>query len=100
MLSFVLTNKAIADLKVIGRYTQKHWGREQRNMYLRMLDASFQQLAANPLVGKDCSEIRDGYRKCNAGSHVIFYRLLSEDTMEIVRILHGRMDCESRLSSP
>ena len=100
MPSFILTNKAIADLKDIGRYTQKHWGCEQRNLYLRMLDTSFQQLAANPLAGKDCSDIRDGYRKCNAGSHVIFYRQKSGDTTEIVRILHGRMDCESRLSSP
>ena len=99
MPSFILTNKAIADLKDIGRYTQEKWGREQRNLYLRMLDASFQQLAANPLVGKDCSDIRDGYRKCNAGSHVIFYHQ-SGKTIEIVRILHGRMDCETRLSSP
>ena len=100
MPSFTLTNKAIADLKDIGQYTQKHWGREQRNMYLRMLDTSFQQLAANPLVGKDCRDIRDGYRKCNAGSHVIFYSQKSGDTIEIVRILHGRMDCEARISSP
>jgi len=99
MPTFTLTNKAIADLKDIGRYTLEHWGREQRNLYLRMLDASFQQLAANPLAGKDCSDIRDGYRKCNVGSHVIFYRQ-SGDTIEIVRILHGRMDCETRLSSP
>jgi len=33
-----------------------------------------QQLAANPLKGKDCGEIRSGYRTMNAGSHVIFYR--------------------------
>jgi toxin ParE1/3/4 len=97
---FTLTNKAIADLKDIGRYTLVHWGREQRNLYLGMLDASFQQLASNPLTGKDCSDIRNGYRKFNAGSHVIFYRQQSGDTIEIVRILHGRMDCETRLSSP
>ncbi|WP_370543326.1 type II toxin-antitoxin system RelE/ParE family toxin [Geobacter sp. OR-1] len=69
-------------------------------MYLRMLDASFQQLAANPLKGKDCSDIRDGYRKLNAGSHVIFYRQQSIDSIEIVRVLHGRMDIETRLSVP
>jgi len=100
MPSFILTNMAHADLKDIGRYTLEHWGREQRNLYLRMLDASFQQLAANPLQGKDCSDIRNGYRKFNAGSHVIFYRQQSSDTIEIVRILHGHMDYETRLSSP
>jgi toxin ParE1/3/4 len=100
MPTFSLTKKAIADLKDIGRYTLEHWGREQRNLYLGMLDASFQQLASNPLRGKDCSDIRSGYRKFNAGSHVIFYRQQSGDAIEIVRILHCRMDCETRLSSP
>jgi len=100
MSTFSLTNKAIADLKDIGRYTLERWGREQRNLYLGMLDATFQQLASNPLTGKDCKDIRNGYRKFNAGSHVIFYRQQSGDTIEIVRILHGRMDCETRLSSP
>ncbi len=100
MSTFTLTNKAFADLKDIGRYTLQQWGREQRNLYLKMLDATFRQLAANPLKGKDCSDIRNGYRKFNAGGHVIFYRQLSSDTIEIVRILHGRMDCETRLSSP
>lgn len=49
MSTFTLTNKAVADLRDIGRYTLERWGREQRNLYLRMLDESFQQLAANPL---------------------------------------------------
>ena len=97
---FTLTNRALADLKDIGRYTQDQWGREQRNKYLTMLDSCFRQLAANPLKGKDCSDIRSGYRKFNLGSHVIFYRQLSEGNVEIVRVLHGRMDIEMRLSSP
>lgn len=98
MKAFVLTNRAKFDLKEIGRYTQKTWGRDQRNHYLRMLDIYFQQLAANPLIGNDCSEIRPGYLKFNAGSHVIFYRQKFDDLIEIVRILHGRMDIEARLS--
>lgn len=98
MPTFRLTNKALADLMDIGRYTLGHWGLEQRNLYLRMLDVSFQQLAANPLTGKDCTAIRNGYQKFNAGSHVIFYRQKSDDSIEIVRILHERMDCETRLS--
>ena len=65
-----------------------------------MLDVLFQQLAANPLKGKDCSDIRIGYRKLNAGSHVIFYRQALTDTIEIVRVLHGHMDIETRLSVP
>jgi len=98
--SFTITNAAKADLKEIGRYTQKHWGRDQRDQYLTMLDTCFHKLAANPLKGKNCNEIRDGYRKLNAGSHVIFYHPTLPDTIEIVRVLHGRMDIETRLAEP
>ena len=95
---FTLTKKAVSDLKEIGRYTQDQWSREQRDIYLTMMDACFHQLAADPLKGKDCSDIRQGYRKQTAGSHVIFYRQLSDNKIEIVRILHGHMDIETRLS--
>lgn len=97
MPSFTLTNMAKADLKKIGRYTQERWGRDQRNQYLTMLDACFHQLAANPHLGKDCSAVRRGYRKLNAGRHLIFYRQTPTDPIEIVRVLHGRMDIETRL---
>lgn len=100
MPAFTLTNIAKADLIEIGRYTQNRWGREQRDQYLKMLDVSFQQLASDPLKGKDCSDIRAGYRKFAVGSHVIFYRQTVTDTVEIVRILHGRMDLETRLTEP
>lgn len=98
MISFTLTKMAKADLQGIARYTQEHWGREQRDLYLKMLDASFQQLAANPFKGKNCSDIREGYWKLNVGSHIIFYRQTLPDTIEIVRVLHQRMDIDTRLS--
>ena len=97
---FTLTNQAKIDLKEIGRYTQRHWGREQRNRYLAMLDTCFHQLAVNPLQGKECSDIRTGYRKFTVGSHVIFYHRKNSDVIVIVRVLHSRMDTEIRLSKP
>lgn len=100
MPGFTLSNKARADFKDIARFTQSRWGREQRLRYLTMLDACFQQLAADPLIGQDSSDIRSGYRKIRAGSHVIFYHQKTNDKIEIVRILHGRMDMESRLTDP
>lgn len=98
MADFHLTNAAKADLKDIGRYTQKRWDIVQRDQYLSMLNRCFQELAAEPFKGRDCSHIRDGYRKYRAGSHVIFYRQVAADTLEIVRILHSHMDMERHLS--
>lgn len=100
MQGFVLTKKAQDDLKAIGRYTQETWGREQRNRYLTMLDDKFHDLAAYPMKGRDCSDIRAGYRKYEAGKHIIFYRLLESSGVEIVRVLHERMDMQAHLSGP
>jgi toxin ParE1/3/4 len=58
MQTFTLASKALEDLKGIGRFTQFRWGRQQRLNYLAMLDNSFQQLAADPLIGQDASDIR------------------------------------------
>lgn len=97
MPSFFLTKKAKDDLKAIGCYTQDTWGREQRNRYLSLLDAAFNDLADHPLTGKDCSAIRPGYRKRAIGKHLIFYRQVGSDEIEVVRVLHERMDVEQRI---
>jgi toxin ParE1/3/4 len=44
-----------------------------------------------PSLGRACDDIRQGCRRYAEGSHTIFYREVGGD-IEIVRILHGRMD--------
>ena len=95
MVNFHLTELAKQDLRSIGRYTQTTWGREQRNTYLAKIDAAFQLLAMEPQLGKSCDDLRPGYRKYPVGKHLIFYRQ-SADRLEIIRILHQRMDIEAR----
>ena len=41
--------------------------------------------------------IRKGYRASKIKSHLIFYRALN-DRIEVIRILHERMDIENRLN--
>ena len=100
MPGFVLTHAAKADLKAIARYTEETWGRDQRNRYLALLDRSFHEVVANPLLGRDCSDIRAGYRKHRVGKHMVFYRQSATGPTEIVRILHERMDVATRLPEP
>jgi len=78
----------------IGQYTQRKWGRQQRNLYLSQLDQTFHTLAKNPAIGRSCDDIRQGYRVYNAGKHLIFYRQYNSDCIQIVRILHERMNVE------
>jgi toxin ParE1/3/4 len=92
MASFTLREAAKTDLKRIAVFTERRWGREQRNRYLRQLDAVFHKLAQNPETGVQCDYILSGYRKYPILSHVIYYRIGGEDTIEIIRILHKSMD--------
>ncbi|RLQ20863.1 type II toxin-antitoxin system RelE/ParE family toxin [Seongchinamella sediminis] len=97
MGSFTLTEAAKADLKSIAAYTQRRWGKDQRRIYAKQFDDAFHILAENPEVGAACDFIKAGYRKFPNGRHVIFYRELSDTEVEIVRIIHKRMDLARQL---
>lgn len=99
MSKFSLTHKAKADLKSIAAYTQRKWGRKQRLVYIKQFDDTFRLLANTPDTGHKCDFIKPGYRKFPCISHVIFYRLLTSQEIQIVRILHKRMDVKTKLES-
>jgi len=88
---FRLTNAAKNDLVGIAKFTQQRWGVDQRNKYLTQLDDTFHRLADTPQLGKSCDYIKPGYRKFPVASHVIYYRT-SSNRIEIIRVLHKRMD--------
>ena len=98
--AFELTNAAKADLKGIALFTQKEWGKEQRNIYVKQFDDAFHMLADTPLVGKTCGHIKTGYKKFPIGSHIIFYKNETNSSIKVVRILHKRMDIELNLQDP
>lgn len=100
MGTFTLTYKAREDLKSIAVYTQRKWGKEKRRIYLKQFDDAFHLLANTPKAGTNCDFIKMGFRKFPNANHVIFYRSLSDTKIEIVRILHKRMDVETSLRNP
>ena len=89
---FKLSKKAKDDLIGIARYTEKTWGREQRRLYLKKLDSMFYTLADNHELGSPCDDVRAGYMKKQVGNHLIFYRFGTTSKIEIIRVLHKRMD--------
>ena len=100
MGKFTLTTKAKADLKSIAIYTQKKWGKEQRKIYARQFDDAFHMLSDTPAAGNMCDFIKQGYRKFPVSSHLVFYRCINDTKIEIVRILHKRMDVRTQLKNP
>ena len=97
MPNYRLSRKALSDLVEIGRYTERKWSVNQRNTYLKQIDNCFAELSDNPNLGVKCDYIKKGYRKFPQGSHIIFYRLNSDNILEIIRVLHKSMDVESHL---
>lgn len=89
--TYRVTPRAQQDLRNIGRYTFKKWGREQRNAYLRAIERRFELIADNPHIGRHRPDVKEGYYSFPQGSHVIFY-LIRENGIDIIGIPHQRMD--------
>ncbi|WP_307425275.1 type II toxin-antitoxin system RelE/ParE family toxin [Labrys monachus] len=96
MNPYVLSPRAHADLHEIWDYTQVRWSGAQAEAYIRNIQGAIEAVAANPQRGRRCDEIRAGYMKFSVGAHVLFYRV-SAGRLDVVRILHQRMDFGSRL---
>ena len=96
MAGYALSPAAQADLEKIWDYTASHWGEAQAERYTRDIQAACEALSAGTLVGRSAEDIRAGYRKVAVGSHVMYVRERS-GTLEIIRILHRRMDVARHL---
>lgn len=97
MADYNLTNKAVTDLSDIWDYTVRKWSEEQADRYYGMLLESFQDIADNPELGKNYHGITSDLFGLKANRHIIFYRKLIGEPIEITRILHGRMDLKKRI---
>lgn|SRR5690606_12028108 len=98
MAEYRLTNKAVEDLNGIWNYTAEEWSEEQADSYYEMLLNSCQALANNPELGKNYDGVTTDLFGLKANRHIIFYRKLIDKTVEIIRILHGRMDLKNRIT--
>ena len=96
MPSYRLSPEAKKDLLAIRAYTQNKWGNQQARKYIDALEKKCAELAQSPHIGRERPEIKSGYRSLAEGKHVIFYRV-GDGGIDILRILHGRMDIEHRM---
>ncbi|MBT4092006.1 MAG: type II toxin-antitoxin system RelE/ParE family toxin [Deltaproteobacteria bacterium] len=87
-----LTPAADQDITDIWRYTSETWGFVKANSYLGQLEKCLINLVDQPGLGKKRDEIREGYRSFHIGQHMIFYRQNLKKQIEVVRVLHERMD--------
>jgi len=97
MKGYVLSPAAQADLSQIWDYSARNWGLEQADHYISSIRDACEALANGSRQGRAIDDIRPGYRKLSVASHLLFYRITDAGLIDVIRILHQRMDVASRL---
>jgi len=92
----IIAPVAKADLKDIYQYGLRQWGQAQSGSYLENIKAQFWSITEQPLMGVERSDLLPGARSLPIESHTLFYRITT-DTVEIIRVLHGRQDPQRHL---
>lgn len=96
MTSYVLSSRAQADINDIWDFSADTWSVTQADLYVGQIRTAIETLGDDPERGRPHDGVRPGYRKYPVGSHIIFYRI-APDAVQIVRVLHRRMDFDSHL---
>lgn len=96
MLILKLSPQAIKDLELIFEFTLLTWGIEHAEKYQDELHSTMETILINPTMGSLYYFKKGNYRKMNVNRHIIFYRETETECI-IIRILHERMDLETKL---
>lgn len=97
MAKVILRQEAIDDLNDIWAYTFDEWSENQADKYYASLEFACMQIGKNPELGSEYEGIKSNLLGLRTGKHIIFYQVINEQEIEIIRILHERMDLKNRL---
>ena len=95
-LKYRISQQALFDLNDIWEYTFHKWSKEQADRYYNLIFDEIEYISENSHLGISYEHIRKNYRASKIKSHLVFYRIENK-SIEIIRILHQRMDLKRRL---
>lgn len=95
-IKYRISESAIKDLDCIWEYTFFNWSKEQADRYHSLIMNEIEFISQNSSSGKPINHIKEGYLVSYVKSHMIFFKR-NEGIVEIIRILHQKMDVESNL---
>lgn len=98
MAEYSISEKALEDLNNIWIYTAENWSIEQANRYYNLIVDEIEYVSDNFETTKDLSNVRKNYKYSKVKSHLVFYKKTKNTEMEVVRILHERMDVKNRIN--
>lgn len=91
-----ISRPARGDLRAIWRYSATTWGPEQADAYVDAMVSRFAWLATNRTLWRGRNDLEAGLYSYPQDRHVIIFRERN-DGLDIVRVLHGRMDVEKHV---
>lgn len=92
MIAYRLSPAAEADLVGIWNYTAQQWDKDQAARYVVAIRDRLDGIVAGRIPLRSAADVRPGYFKCAAGSHMIYFTRASDQTIDVIRILHRSMD--------
>ena len=96
-MRYSISEKANQDIEKIWLYTLENWSLEQADRYYNLILDEIEFISENFESGKSADYIKKGYRSSIVKSHIIFYKKSSSNIVEIIRVLHQKMDIENRI---
>ena len=91
MPRYDFTQRALADLRDIARYTGKTWGLKQARVCREELELGFRKLALAPGMGRVRTEVAPRVRSFPVARHVAFYSE-SGGGITVLRVLQPNME--------
>lgn len=98
MSKFIISEKALEDINAIWVYTAQNWTVEQANRYYNLIFDEIEFISNNFEMAQDFGKLRKSYRYSKIKSHLIFFKKNKFNEIEVIRVLHERMDIENRLN--
>ncbi|MDI9348834.1 MAG: type II toxin-antitoxin system RelE/ParE family toxin [Candidatus Symbiobacter sp.] len=115
MVELIVSEHATADLRKIALYSQVHWGQAASQRYKHLIDLARQKIVENPylLASRPLKSSDINLRAVNLSAipqpnpqlrvkhprHIIYYRIIADDRIEILRVLHDKMNHKQALNT-
>lgn len=93
-MAYVITEPAESDLIEIFSYIAGDNTAAALELINRFFHL-FGLLSDEPRAGRERPELRPGLRSFPEGRYVIFYRILANEDVEIIRVLHSARDIDT-----
>ncbi len=98
-MTYLLNEKAIEDINEIWLYTAQNWSVEQANRYYYLIIDEIHFIVQNYETAKNFESIRKSYKYAKVKSHLIFFKKIDNNKIEIIRVLHESMNLKNNLDT-